>query len=532
MRIWVGQLAVVMVLVLAANQLGCHGSGSADAEIANQLRVGIEETPQTLDPRHATGVAGQRIGQLVFSRLVRLGYDLQIVPELATSWETPDAITYVFHLRDDVRFHDGEPLTAEDVAFTFRHLMAAETQSYYSTVYTPKIAAIEVIDPYTVRFALHQPTASFLNDIIYPILPQHVLAQADDDFAEHPIGSGPFRLVSRSQSRITLAAHALYHNGPPPVEQVVVEIIQDESTRLFKMMRGELDLLVNAMPMQKLGRFNEAPLSELYRLVEEPGISYNYLAFNLANSQVRSVELRRAIAHGIDVEELLEHQMEGHAVRARGLLSPVNWYCEPDVATYDHDPGRARQLLDAAGFPDPDGDGPEPRLRLELKCTNSAEAVDKARLIQGQLARIGIDLQLRTLEWQTFFPDIKAGNFQLTLMRWVGVTEPDFYYSLFHSSEVPPIGRNRGRYTNPDIDRLVAEGRVTLEPEQRRLLYSQVQKQLALDLPYISLWHANNISIVHRRVRGYRQHPLAAWYVFDQIHLDGADGLEGSGQEH
>jgi peptide/nickel transport system substrate-binding protein len=515
------QHSLVLALVgsLGVILSGCTGCGSSPDSTADELRVGIMDEPQTLDPRYAADAYGQRIGQLLFSRLVGLGYDLTIVPDIAESWEIPDAKTYVFHLRDDVQFHDGEPLTAEDVAFTFEHLMDAGTKSYFGTAFRTKIAGIEVIDSLTVRFDLHQPTASFLTDLIFPILPKHVLSQQIDS-AELLVGSGPYRFVARSPSKIVLEAHDQYHLGTPQTKRVVVEVIQDESTRLFKLRKGELDILINAISPQKLGMLVEPPLDTLYQVVEEPGVSYDYMAFNFASPAVESVELRRAIAHAINVDELLTHQLSGHAVRASGLLSPVNWYCEPDVTTYDHDPQEAMRLLDSAGFTDPDGDGPQPRLTLELKISNSPEAVDKASRIQDQLKQVGIRLELRTYEWQTFFQDIKTGNFQLTIMRWVGVTEPDFYYSLYHSSKLPPEGRNRGRYSNPGIDQLVEAGRATMDPEQRRQIYSQVQKQVAVELPYISLWHINNVSIVHRRAHGYRQHPTGAWYSFYQIKLE------------
>ena len=129
-------------------------------------------------------------------------------------------------------------------------------------------------------------------------------------------------------------------------------------------------------------------------------------------------------------------------------------------------------------------------------------------------------LEIKSYEWGTFYGDIKSGNFQITTMRWVGVTEPDFYYDIFHSSQVPPTGRNRGRYINQEIDKLTQTGRTTLDPAKRKELYTRTQMILAEDLPYISLWHMNNISIIHNRVNGYRQHPMAGFFSFKEIDLD------------
>ena len=152
-----------------------------------------------------------------------------------------------------------------------------------------------------------------------------------------------------------------------------------------------------------------------------------------------------------------------------------------------------------------------------MKTNNNEQAVAVARIIQAQLARIGIRLEIKSYEWGTFYGDIKSGNFQITTMRWIGVTEPDFYYDIFHSSQVPPAGRNRGRYINPEIDQLAQNGRTTIDPVKRKEIYSKIQMILSKDLPYISLWHMNNISIIHNRIKGYRQHPMAGFLSFKEI---------------
>jgi len=486
---------------------------------AKDLLVGLESRPKTLDPRYATDANGMRISHhLIFSSLVRLGYDLQIVPGLAERWETPDNLTYIFHLKDNVLFHDARPLTADDVKFTFEHLMDPTTGSPFAATYKSKIAHIEVIDPCTIKFILTQPVASFLTSIIMSIVPRHLVLK-QDDFAAQLVGSGPFRFVSQSPTAIVLEPNRQYFDGAPKLERLVFKVVKDDNTRFLKMRKAELDLLINAIAYNKVDDFRKPPLSHLYQVIEEPGISYNYLSFNMQDPKVRDVRLRQAVACGINVEEIINYRLHGHAVRATGLLSPVNWYSSREVAKYPYDPKKARRLLDAAGLIDPDGDGPEPRLTLELKTSNNAQVVGIARIIQAQLARIGIRLELKSYEWGTFYGDIRSGNFQMTSMRWVGVTEPDFYYDIFHSSQIPPAGRNRGRYLNPRIDDLVEVGRITLDPARRKTIYAQVQQIISKDLPYISLWHLNNVSIIHKRVSGYRQHPMGSFSSFKDIVL-------------
>jgi len=514
-------LLLVLLLLLASITFAACGQ-SSEQRPPKELRVGIEDQPRTLDPRYATDAYGMRIAHhLIFSSLVEESYDLQPAPGLAEAWDTPDDTTYVFHLRKNVFFQDGEPLTARDVKFTFEHVMDPETRSPFASTLRTEIEAIEIVDPYTVKFKLKQPVAPFLSSIVIPILPEHVLLhQKDQDFSSRLIGSGPFKLVSQSSTEIVLAANERYFGGMPGVQRLVFKVVTDDNTRFLKMKKGELDLVINALPLDKIDEFKRPPLSEMYRLVEDSGLSYNYLAFNLEDSVLRDVRVRQAIASAINVDEIISYRLNGHAVRATGVLSPVNSYHERGVASYSYEPEKATALLEATGMTDPDGDGPQPRLSLELKTSNNAQAIGVARILQAQLAAVGIRLDIRSYEWGTFYGDIRSGNFRMTTMRWVGIIDPDFYYDIFHSSQIPPTGNNRGRYTDPEMDRLLELGRITLDPVARKAVYSEVQKKAAAELPYISLWHANNISIIHRRVNGYRQHPTGGFLSFRDIVLE------------
>jgi peptide/nickel transport system substrate-binding protein len=508
---------IIALILIALAAGGC--TQASDRQQAGELRVGIEDQPKTLDPRYATDAYGMRISNhLIFATLVEQDYELDIVPGLAERWENPDDRTFIFHIRPKAVFHDGEPVTAEDVKFTFEHLMDPEIRSPFAATLRGVIESIELIDSLTVRFKLIRPMASFLNSIALPILPEHVIRNKKD-FAGSLIGSGPFKLVSQSSTEIVLAPHEHYYGGPPKVDRLAFKVVTDDNTRFLKMKKGELDLLINALPLDKLDEFKQSPLSDKYHMVEEPGLSYNYLAFNLEDPILRDLRVRQAIAHGINIEEIIGYRLGGHAVRATGLLSPVNPFHEAEVVTYPHDPNKAKALLDEAGFADHDEKGPKPRLSLELKTSNNAQVVGIARIIQAHLATIGIRVDTRSYEWGTFYGDVKSGNFRMTTMRWVGIVEPDFYYDIFHSGEVPPKGNNRGRYLNPGLDRLLEDGRITTDPAGRKAIYSRVQKRLAEDLPYVSLWHANNVSLVHHRVNGYRQHPTGGFSSFRDIWL-------------
>ena len=483
---------------------------SSGIVFSSTLIVGIEDKAKSMDPRFARDATGQRISHhLLFSTLVQLGNDLQVIPLLAEKWDIIGEKIYIFQLKKNVRFHDGQDLTAEDVKFTFEHLQNPETKSPHKGVYN-NVESIEVLDKYTVKFILKDMSASFLTDLIMPIVPKHIIENGSD-FPDRLIGSGPFKFVSESPNEIVLEKNTDYFQGAPKVDKIVLKVVKDDNTRFLKLRKGELDLVINSLPLEKIDDFKKSPLKEMYNIIEEPGLNYDYISFNMKAPEFQSKKLRQAIAYGINVKEIIKYRLEGHAATSNSILSPVNWFSETAAKHYEYSPEKAKQLLKEVGIKTP--------LKLEMKTSNNDETVGIVRIIQAQLKRIGIDLELKSYEWGTFYGDIKKGNFQMTKMRWVGVTEPDMYYWVFHSSMAPPAGPNRGLYVNASIDELTVEGRTTLDPDKRRAIYSKIQKIAADELPYISLWHRNNISIVHKRVSGYVQHPQGGFLSFKNISI-------------
>jgi len=223
--------------------------------------------------------------------------------------------------------------------------------------------------------------------------------------------------------------------------------------------------------------------------------------------------VRQAIALALDRPAIIAAKLGGLAVPATGLLSPQHWAYSGDVPRYDHDPARARQLLDEAGLRDPDGDGPAPRLRLVYKTSADAFRVAIARVIAAQLAEVGIAVELRSFEFATFFADVKRGAYQLASMQTTDITEPDFYFMYFHSSWIPSAPRfegfNRWRYRSAVVDRLTTEGRQELDRDRRRRIYAEVQRQVAEDVPIVPLWHEDNVVLSSADVRGYTLTPNA-----------------------
>ena len=492
--------ALLSTLGLLAAAVGCRPAPAPDRPVV----VAIEAFPTNLDPRIGTDLASSRAHQLLFNGLVRRTEDLAVAPDLAESWEvSPDGTRIVFTLREGLRFHSGRPCTAADVVYTFTSLLDGTVTSY-------KRGDLEMVRAVTaqgdrrVAFELTEPFAPFVSNLQeFGIVP----AGSGPDFARRPDGTGPFQLQEIYQDReLRLVAHPAYFDGPPAIPALTLRAVPNATARQMELLKGSADLVVNDLPPDLLEPFTG---TDRYTLLRRPGINYSYLAFNLEDPLLARLEVRRAIAAAIDRAGLITHLLRGYALPATGLLSPANWAYTDAVPRFPYDPAAARQALEAAGLPDPDGPGPAPRCRLTLKCANGQLALQQAAIIQEGLRAVGIQVEVRSFEWATFYEDVKAGNFQMVTLRWVGITDPDAYRLRFHSRYVPPLGANRGRYRNPAADALIEAGSRTLDREERRAIYGDLQRLIAADLPYVSLYYTENVAVLGAGLTGFTLTPAA-----------------------
>jgi peptide/nickel transport system substrate-binding protein len=496
-------LAFTVITVLIA-ALGLPACGSIESESTDALRIGLEGNPTNLDPRFATDAYSTRILGLVYEGLLTDTADGRVEPALAESYDTPDERTYRFTLRPNVVWPDGAPLTSADVAATFRFLADPKNASPALDTFS-RLEDIQTPDARTVVLRLKEPFAPFLDKLTRAIVPAPL--QDPERLAATPIGSGPYKLQAwKRGDKVTLVANDRYRDGPPAIPRLEFVVIANDTTRLLRINKGDLDLVVNAVPPYALKFASQLPGRAVLR---EPGINYSYLGFNLADPRgiVSQAKVRQAVAHAIDRESIIQTVLYGQARPASGLLAPNHWAYEADAPQFAFDPERARQLLDEAGFADPDGAGPRMRFTQSYKTSTNKLRARIGEVMARQLADVGIGLERRSLEWGTFFEDVKSGNFQTYTLIWVGVTDPDHLYYVFHSSMQPPRGANRGRYANAQVDAWLEAARRTSDRDERRRLYGLAQKQIAADCPYVSLWWADNIAVQTNRLQGFFLRP-------------------------
>jgi peptide/nickel transport system substrate-binding protein len=488
-------LRAFFVLSVFVPVLGC--SSKPDP---NTLVMIIENSPTNLDPRIGLDAQSERIDELLFDDLCTRDSHLNVRPGLAERWEIPDPLTYVFHLHQGVKFHDGRPLTSRDVKWTFDSLLQGKIRSTKAAAYR-LVDRVDVLDDYTVVFHLKEPFATLLwnvSDGAIGIVPYGT----GDEISRHPVGSGPFRFVSAEPDKeVVIERNDAYWGEKAYLKRVRFAVIPDATTRALELRKGSADIAVTSLTGDMVLALEGEPNLEV---LHAPGTVLAYIAFNTRDPILKDVRVRQALSCAIDRTPIIHYLLRDFARPAYSLLPPESWAYNGDVPRFDYNPDRSRQLLDQAGYPAVNG----VRLHLTMKTSTEESTRLMTAVFQQQLRQVGIMLDLRTFEFATFFSDVARGAYQVHSLRWVGGNEdPDIFEYVFHSAKFSPHGANRTYYANPRVDALIEQARGELDQNTRKQIYAEIQQILAEDLPYINLWYFENVMVHTRRVRNLTLNP-------------------------
>jgi peptide/nickel transport system substrate-binding protein len=477
----------------------CSPAGN-DSHTLNFL---IESSPNNLDLRQGTDAQSERVGELIFDPLVEKDEHFNLQPWLATSWERPDALTWVFHLRSGVRFHDGKPLTADDVAWSIRSMNDGTLVTAKGGAFAD-VTAVTVRDPLTLTVTTRKPDPSLLfnlSDGLFGVVERG----AGRDEGLHPVGTGPFKFVSQVQDKeVIVQRNADYWGGAPKIERVRFAVVPDTITNALEMKKGSGDVESDVLTMDMVHSLRE---QRDLRVETGPGARVVYANFNVRDPALRDPRVRQAIACAIDKQALIATLWRGAARPAETLLPPEHWAAagDSDLPQYPHDVARAIRLLEEAGLK-PDKEGI--RLRFTLKTSSDETTRLDAQAMQAELREAGIALTLRSAEFGTFYSDITKGAFQMYLLRWIGSNEdPDIFRYTYATESFPPKGANRGRYSNARVDELLKAAAAESDQAVRRREYVEVQRILATDLPGIPLWYPDNVVVHSSRLTNVRLNP-------------------------
>ena len=465
---------------------------------ASTLHLAISANPSRINPIIATDSASGEIAGFIFNGLVKYDKDgRNIVGDLAESYTFENNTTLLFHLRRGVKWHDGAPFTSRDVVFTYEIINDPSVVSPYTSTFR-MVKSVTAVDSHTVRVVYKQPYFKALETWMMGILPYHLLKDEKNmmssAFNLHPVGTGPYRLKKLLFSQaIELEAFDDYFEHRPKIDTISFHVIPDPMTRFLMLTSGELD--IGQLEAMQYERQVDKAFFGRFRTIEAISHSYTYLGFNLRLEKFKDPRVRRALSLAIDRQEMVDILFLGHGRVCTGPFLPGGPAFNADVKAPRPDLARARALLAAAGY-----DAAHP-LAFEIATSNSSSVRPyAAQIIQHQLARIGVKVTLRIMEWQAFLNMVVfPRKFDTVLLGWSLSLTPDPYL-LWHSDNDKPGAFNFVGYRNAEVDRLIERMQTTVDRKRLSAIWKAIFAKVAEDDPYLFLYIPNDITVASRKI--------------------------------
>jgi peptide/nickel transport system substrate-binding protein len=454
--------------------------------------------------------AAGSISSNIFNKLLKYDKNLDLEGELAESWQiSADQKTITFKLKPNLKWADGIPLTSADVLWTWHAVIDEKTGSPYASDYQ-LVKKAETLDALTFSVTYEQPYAPALDTWSgLQILPKHLLEGQDlhtTSFARKPVGSNYYKLVSWAHGEnLKLSRNANAVLGQAKIDHLITRIIPDSSAQFLELMADNIDSM--GLDPIKYARIIPArpELQQKLALYKELGSGYTYMGFNLKHKPFDDVRVRKAINYAIDKQEIIDGVYLGLGIDIASPYKPGTRWSNPNLKPYPYDPAKAKQLLKEAGFKlNKDGilerDGKP--FSFEIITNQNKEREKSAVLIQRRLKDIGIDVQIRAIEWASFISRfIKTGDFDVVVLGWGLGLDPD-QFNIWHSSQQAPGQFNFIGYNNPTIDKLLEQGRLELNPDKRMKIYHEFAQVLLEDSPIVYLSAGYGLTAIHKRVKG------------------------------
>jgi peptide/nickel transport system substrate-binding protein len=475
-----------------------------------------------LIPLLASDKPSHDVAGLVYNGLVKYDKNMNIVGDLAESWEiSANGLIITFHLRKGVKWHDGRPFTAADVLYTYQVTIDPKTPTAYSGDFL-KVKKAEILNDYTFRVTYDKPFALALISWGSAILPRHLLAGKDitkSPLKRRPIGTGPYMFKEWvAGQKIVLISNPDYFEGRPYIDGYITRIIPDTAT-MFLELRAQGISYMDLTPLQYTRQTENNLFKKYFNKYRYLGFKYTYLGYNLKNLLFTDKRVRQAISYAINKEEIISGVLLGLGKPATGPYKPGTWAYNGNVKTYPYNPKKAKELLREAGWIDVNGDGILEKggqsFVFEIITNQGNETRQKcAEIIQRQLKEVGINVKIRILEWAAFVNDfINKRRFDAVILGWTIPLDPDAY-DVWHSSKTAPEELNFISYKNKEVDELLDEGRSTFNQKERKKYYDRFQEILAEDQPYTFLYVPEELIIISNRFRGIEPAPIGLDYNF------------------
>ncbi len=501
--------ATTVILLLFGTALAARSGAAAD----QTLVVGLVAEPVNLDPSQVTDFNSTRAGRRIVESLVDFDdRTTDLVPGLAQSWTvSPDGLEYTFKLQPGIKFQDGTPLNAEAVRFNFERQIADDSPAHklgwypFAKYFFGTIKAVVPVDDLTVKFVLSEPRASFIGTMATSasgIISPTAYGKLGKDFAGQPVGTGPFRLVSWDRgNQIIMERNPAYWRGAPRLQKIAYRWVADDQTRLAQLQNGTLDLVVDLPPDSIAGIEKDSR----FTVLKQTGMHVWYVGINTLHGPLADKRVRQALNYAVDKVSITRDVLKGTGVPAISPLNPGTWGHDPALVRYDYNPAQAKKLLAEAGYPN----GFTVNFWVPESGSGMQAPVAMSTVIQANLQAVGVQAKIQTMEWGAFLKRLTTREQDLFALSWAaGLPDPDFVlYPLFHSSQWTPNGPNRALYKNEKFDALLDAARRSTDEKFRKRLYSEAQKILLDEAPWIFVDHQIQVMVTKASVRGFHPHP-------------------------
>ena len=483
-------LAITMALLsFTANSKGALAGPKT-------MTLAWETAPRTIDPRFTIDAKSHYLSDLQNCSLINFDENGQIIGSLAKSWAWLDNKNLEVIIKDNITFSNGDKVTAQDVKATYQffHKTNLKKPSPLAPAFKKITKIATKANKLTFTFA--EPDVGFLQNLMIGIVPKKYASQEMFTKPGSYPGCGPFTLTQLSSAQLTLEKNKKYNlSSPAKIDRVVIKIVKDELTRYAKIQKGEVDIIENGVNREKLaGIEKQVQLT----VVKKSALDTTYLGFNMKDPILRKAQVRRAIAHAINRDEIIKYILKNTATKATTILTEGSPFYNKNLKQIKYDPALAKKLLAQAGYKN------KIRFELNYKTTTNTTRVSIAKAIASQLAKVGIKVKVQPLEWGKFKSDVEKGHVQMWSLSWVGFKDPDIYRYAFSSESFPPNGGNRGWYKNTTLDKVLQEAKIASDTKKRIALYYQAEDIIAAELPYVFLWHEQNFAVIRKGIKGFR----------------------------
>ncbi|MFH0732414.1 MAG: peptide-binding protein [Candidatus Omnitrophota bacterium] len=505
---------------------GCGFQGEYPA--ASYIVTASIGDARSLIPMLATDTASAEICSVVYNGLVKYDKDINLVGDLAQSWEILDeGVRIIFHLRKDVKWHDGVGFSAKDVEFTYKKLIDPQVKTAYGGDFQ-KIKQLNIIDDYTVEVIYNEPHAPAISSWGMPIIAYHLLKDEDLNTSKHaraPVGTGPYKFRKWiTGEKIELVSNSDYFEGSPRIDNYIYRIIPDNAGMFLELQAGGVDIM-DLTPLQYKRQTDTPFFKNNFNKYKYASFGYTYLGYNLKNEKFKDLRVRQALDFAVDKNELIDGVLLGLGRIDTGPFVPESWAYNPGVRPRPFDPEKAKELLKEAGWQDTDNDscldkdGQAFEFTIMVNQGNDSRA-QAAQIIQKRLAQIGVKVKIKTVEWSVMITEfINKRRFEAVLMGWGLAREPDCF-DIWHSSKTKEGEFNFISYNNPEVDELLVKGRRIFDKPERAKIYHRVHEILYDEQPYMFLWIADSLPIVNKRIKGIEAAPAGIYHDFIHWYIE------------